>query len=89
MMKRYDGLILLIPGLLVGIKVSGGTIGGPIIFGTLALLGAVAILLDRAKPMNGNASSFGGAAFIGIAIGLAAMSVGYLLAKVIDYVKTY
>ena len=87
--KRYDGYFLLIPGFLAGINASVGMPSGTVVFGSFALTAAIAVLLDRLNPLGKDGPATGMAAYIGVAMGLAGMSIGYLLARFIDYVRAY
>lgn len=87
--KRYDGYFLLIPGFLAGVNASVGMPSGAVVFGSLALTAAISVMLDRHSPVGKDRPAAGRAAFGGLAFGMAGMSIGYLLARFIDYVRAY
>lgn len=88
-MKMLNGVVLLIPGLLAGINARAGIPSGPLLFGTLALSGGIAVILNHIKPFAEIPTSIAGAAYVGVAIGLAGLSLGFILARAVDYVRTF
>ncbi len=88
-MKIFNGVVLLISRLLAGINASAGIPSGPLVFGTLAFSGVIAVILNNIKPFAEVPTSIAGVAYLGVAIGLAGLSLGFVLARAVDYVRSF